>query len=60
MQQPLPCVEMCIGVGGQTFGIAMAGFIHVALAEHEADYCKVLKQNRPEWNVICADVHDFD
>ncbi|MEI3362296.1 MAG: DNA (cytosine-5-)-methyltransferase [Oscillospiraceae bacterium] len=38
----------------------MAGFVHVALVEYEADYCKVLKDNRPEWNVICADVHDFD
>ena len=41
-------------------GLAMAGFVHVALVEYEEDYCKVLKQNRPEWNVICADVHDFD
>ena len=60
MQQPLTCVEICTGAGGQALGLAMAGFIHVALVEYEADYCKVLKQNRPEWNVICADVHDFD
>ncbi len=38
----------------------MAGFTHVALVEYEKDYCKVLKDNRPEWNVICADVHHFD
>jgi DNA (cytosine-5)-methyltransferase 1 len=38
----------------------MAGFVHVALVEYEADYCEVLKANRPEWNVICADVHNFD
>jgi DNA (cytosine-5)-methyltransferase 1 len=38
----------------------MAGFVHLALVEYEADYCEVLKQNRPEWNVICADIHDFD
>ena len=60
MQQPLTCVEICAGAGGQALGLAMAGFIHVALVEYEEDYCKVLKQNRPEWNVICADVHDFD
>ena len=45
---------------GQALGLAMAGFVHVALVEYEADYCKILKENRPEWNVICADVHDFD
>jgi DNA (cytosine-5)-methyltransferase 1 len=38
----------------------MAGFVHVALVEYETDYCEVLRKNRPEWNVICADVHDFD
>lgn len=60
MQYPLTCVEICAGAGGQALGLAMAGFVHVALVEYEADYCKVLKDNRPEWNVICADVHDFD
>lgn len=60
MQRPLTCVEICAGAGGQALGLAMAGFVHVALVEYEADYCKVLKDNRPEWNVICADVHDFD
>ena len=52
MQQPLTCVEICAGAGGQALGLAMAGFVHVALVEYEEDYCKVLKQNRPEWNVI--------
>ena len=55
MQQPLTCVEICAGAGGQALGLAMAGFIHVALVEYEKDYCTVLKQNRPEWNVICDD-----
>lgn len=60
MQRPLTCVEICAGAGGQALGLALAGFTHVALVEYEADYCKTLKLNRPEWNVICADVHDFD
>ncbi len=60
MQKPLTCVEICAGAGGQALGLAMAGFVHVALVEYEKDYCQVLKENRPEWNVICADVHDFD
>lgn len=60
MHRPLTCVEICAGAGGQALGLAMAGFAHLALVEYEADYCKVLKDNRPEWNVICADIHDFN
>ncbi|MCM1065785.1 MAG: DNA cytosine methyltransferase [Eubacterium sp.] len=60
MQRPLTCVEICVGAGGQALGLALAGFVHVALIEYEPDYCKTLKSNRPEWNVICADVRDFD
>jgi len=55
----LTSLEICAGAGGQALGLAMAGFSHVALVEYEKDYCQVLKQNRPEWNVICADVRDF-
>lgn len=56
----LTCVEICAGAGGQAIGLDLAGFEHVALVEYESEYCDVLKSNRPEWNVICADVHDFD
>ena len=60
MRRPLTCVEICAGAGGQALGLAMAGFVHVALVEYEQEYCNVLKANRPEWNGICADVHKFD
>lgn len=52
-------VEVCTGAGGQALGLAMAGFTHVALVEYEKEYCNILKQNRPEWPVICADIKDF-
>ena len=55
----LTSIEICAGAGGQALGLAMAGFAHVALVEYEEDYCKVLKMNRPEWNVICEDVCNF-
>lgn len=60
MYPPLTCVEICAGAGGQALGLEMAGFKHVALVEYEADYCKILKENKPDWNVICQDVHKFD
>ena len=56
----LTCVEICAGAGGQALGLEMAGFSHIALVEYEEEYCEVLRANRPEWNVICADVHNFD
>ena len=46
--------------GRAGFGSCNGGFVHVALVEYEQEYCNVLKANRPEWNVICADVHKFD
>ena len=60
LKPPLTCLEICAGAGGQALGLALAGFVHVALVEYEANYCKVLSLNRPEWNVICADVRAFD
>lgn len=55
----LNCIEICAGAGGQALGLSNAGFSHVALVEYEKPYCKVLKENRPDWNVICGDVKDF-
>ncbi|MCD7802799.1 MAG: DNA cytosine methyltransferase [Clostridiales bacterium] len=56
----LTCIEICAGAGGQALGLELAGFEHVALVEYESEYCTVLKENRPNWNVICKDVHNFD
>lgn len=56
----LTCVEICAGAGGQAIGLDLAGFEHIALVEYEPEYCDVLKSNKPDWNVICADVHNFD
>ena len=54
------CVEICAGAGGQALGLERAGFRHTALVEIEPEYCAVLKHNRPDWNVLCMDVRDFD
>lgn len=55
----LTSIEICAGAGGQALGLAMAGFTHLALVEYEKEYCDTLRSNRPEWNVIHADVKDF-
>lgn len=56
----LTCVEICAGAGGQAIGLERAGFEHIALVEYESEYCEVLRNNKPNWNVICADVRQFD
>ena len=55
----LTSIEICAGAGGQALGLERAGFSHVALVEYEQSYCNTLKLNRPNWNVICADVKNF-
>lgn len=55
----LSSIEICAGAGGQALGLEQAGFSHLALVEYEKEYCSCLKQNRPEWNVICQDVREF-
>ncbi len=56
----LTTLEICAGAGGQALGLEQAGFQHIALVEIEKEYCNTLTTNRPSWNVICRDVHDFD
>lgn len=53
-------LEICAGAGGQALGLEMAGFSHSLLVEYERDYCDCIRNNRPEWNVACEDVHAFD
>lgn len=53
-------IEFCAGAGGQALGLERAGFQHSALVEIESDYCKTLQLNRPQWDVRCADMNEFD
>lgn len=55
----LKSIEICAGAGGQALGLEQAGFDHVALVEIEKAACETLRANRPEWNVIEGDVHEF-
>jgi DNA (cytosine-5)-methyltransferase 1 len=47
-------------VGGAALGIEQAGFSHVALIDNDAHACATLKQNRPNWNVINADIRQIE
>ncbi len=41
-------------------GLEQAGFEHVALVELDKHCCTTLRFNRPKWNVIQADLNNFD
>ena len=56
----LTAVELCAGGGGQALGMELAGFHHAAAVEYEPQYCTTLRKNRPHWNVVEADVREFN
>jgi DNA (cytosine-5)-methyltransferase 1 len=57
---PFSCIELCAGGGGQALGLEVAGFNHLALVELDRHSVKTLRLNRPDWNVIEADLHNWD
>lgn len=52
-------LEICAGAGGQALGLELAGFEHAALVEIDSAACATLRFNRPNWNVIEKDLHNF-
>jgi DNA (cytosine-5)-methyltransferase 1 len=55
----LTSIEICAGAGGQALGLEQAGFEHLSLIEIEPQACQTLRLNRPSWNVIEGDLHDY-
>lgn len=53
-------IELFSGAGGLALGLEASGFEHVALVERNKDACATLRLNRPQWNLIEADVRKVD
>lgn len=53
-------LEVCAGAGGQARGLELAGFDHAGVVEIDADCCKTLRLNRPQWTVHEEDLNAFD
>ncbi|OFL78043.1 DNA cytosine methyltransferase [Corynebacterium sp. HMSC077D10] len=53
-------IEVCAGAGGQALGLEMAGFGHEVLVELESWCTNTLRHNRPEWNVVQADLNEWE
>jgi DNA (cytosine-5)-methyltransferase 1 len=56
----LTSLEICAGGGGQALGLEAAGFSHAGLVELDKHACATLRQNRPTWNVLEANLLDFN
>ncbi|MFE5921017.1 DNA cytosine methyltransferase [Streptomyces sp. NPDC056468] len=56
----LTFVDVCSGAGGLALGLEKAGFSPRLLLDMERHACGTLKVNRPHWNVLEADLLDFD
>jgi len=52
----LQSIELFAGAGGLALGLEQAGFSHLGLVEINPSAAATLKQNRPNWNVICEDI----
>lgn len=53
-------IELFAGAGGLALGLEQAGLHGLCFVEFDKSACKTLKSNRPEWNVICDDIHNID
>jgi DNA (cytosine-5)-methyltransferase 1 len=51
-------IEFCAGAGGQALGLERAGFAHDLLVDNDIDCTRTLRLNRPDWNVVHADMRD--
>ena len=53
-------IELFAGAGGLALGLENAGIKTLAHVEFDKACCETLRTNRPEWNVICDDIHNVD
>ena len=56
----ITAIELFAGAGGLALGLEQAGIRTVEYVELDKTCCETLRINRPEWNVVCRDIHDVD
>ena len=53
-------IELFAGAGGLALGLEQAGLKGICFVEFDKTACDTLIANRPDWNVICDDIHNID
>ncbi len=53
-------IELFAGAGGLALGLEQAGIKTIQHVEFDKACCETLKTNRPDWNVVCDDIHNVD
>ncbi|AQU68565.1 DNA cytosine methyltransferase [Streptomyces niveus] len=56
----LRSLDVCAGAGGLALGLEQAGFEPVLTLDRKPVACETLRLNRPRWQVLEADLLDFD
>ena len=56
MEKRILGLELFAGAGGMAIGLEKAGIEGIGFLEIDKTACETLKENRPEWNVICEDI----
>ncbi len=59
-EDDVTAIELFAGAGGLALGLEQAGIKTVEFVEFDKACCETLLANRPEWNVICDDIHNVD
>ena len=56
----ITAIELFAGAGGLSLGLEKAGIKTLEFVEFDKACCETLKKNRPNWNVICDDIHNVN
>lgn len=59
-EDDVTAVELFAGAGGLALGLELAGIKTLEYVEFDKACCETLRVNRPEWNVVCDDIHNVD
>ena len=59
-EDDVTAVELFAGAGGLALGLELAGIKTLEYVEFDKACCETLRTNRPEWNVVCDDIHNVD
>jgi DNA (cytosine-5)-methyltransferase 1 len=58
LPEDVTAIELFAGAGGLALGLEQAGIKTLKYVEFDKACCETLRANRPNWNVVCDDIHN--